>query len=29
MTDVIKDLKFDMATESDSASIPQPVANVL
>jgi putative ABC transport system ATP-binding protein len=29
MTDVIKDLKFDMATESDSASISQPVVNVL
>jgi putative ABC transport system ATP-binding protein len=29
MTDVIKDLKFEMATESDSASVPQPVANML
>lgn len=29
MTDVIKDLKFDLATDSDAASIPQPVAEVL
>jgi putative ABC transport system ATP-binding protein len=29
MTDVIKDLKFDLATESDAASISQPVAEVL
>jgi putative ABC transport system ATP-binding protein len=29
MTDVIKDLKFDMAVEGESASVPQPVANML
>lgn len=29
MTDVIKDLKFDMATEADPGSIQQPTANIL